>query len=225
MLSAIDLALGFPPKNESLLESPDASTDLKWLNSEEGSNDLANELEALSVRFHRAETLEAAQDVVCDIIKEHSVKQAAVWKAALLDSLGINELLGEEDVEVCSDSEEGRFVDRIAYAELGITSADAVFTVSGTLVLKAASGQERATSLLPPIHLAVTTTDQMLHSVRDLAPLMRRWLTEEGHLPSAVNLISGASRTADIELNLVLGAHGPKVLHILQVDPTCIPTK
>ena len=94
---------------------------------------------------------------------------------------------------------------------------------SGGLLVKAQKGRERSSSLLPPIHLAVISPEQRLQSVFDLVPLWRKWLREEGKLPSGIGIITGPSRTADIELTIVLGAHGPKVLHVLALEPGCLP--
>lgn len=224
ILSSIDLALGFPPKDEAVFVPQNLTSSPRWLDPMEPREDLRNELEALSTRFHRAENLQQAQAVIVSILKEHSVRKAVRWDHPLLDALGTDELLQEAGAQISLLSpQEGDLFEKTAQADLGITAVDAVLVNSGTLVLRAQTGRDRSTSLLPPVHLAVVTPQQRLQSIRDLVPLLREWLAREGRLPSSVSLISGPSRTADIELNLVLGAHGPKVLHVLEVDPAWIP--
>ncbi len=100
--------------------------------------------------------------------------------------------------------------------EVGLTSAYAGVAETGTLVLH--SDAERPTTLnfLPATHIVVLSTDQIVGAYEDA--LTR--LHAEGPLPRTVNFITGPSRTADIEQQLELGAHGPRRLHIILVgDP------
>ena len=90
--------------------------------------------------------------------------------------------------------------------EIGITGAIAGFADTGTLVLPSGVGQPQLASLLPLIHLAILPADKIYHSMSD-------WLDDGGveiiRNSQSVALISGPSRTADIEMTLSLGVHGP----------------
>jgi L-lactate dehydrogenase complex protein LldG len=77
--------------------------------------------------------------------------------------------------------------------------------------LLAAKTQPRTASLLPPIHVAILRPEQILRGLDDLFAL----LATGDELSSAVTLITGPSRTADIELTLVVGVHGPQQLHVI----------
>lgn len=92
--------------------------------------------------------------------------------------------------------------DDAAAAEAGITTADFALAETGTLVLGAGPGRPRATSLLPPLHIAVLPEDRIVGTLFDLLPRLEA-------LPSALAFVTGPSRTADIELTPVRGAHGP----------------
>jgi L-lactate dehydrogenase complex protein LldG len=94
-------------------------------------------------------------------------------------------------------------------ADLGITGAGYGLADTGTLVLLASEVEGRLASLLPPVHLAVITADQI---VADLTELFFR-LTQPPS--SCLTFITGPSRTADIELTLTVGVHGPKELHVV----------
>ncbi len=96
---------------------------------------------------------------------------------------------------------------QLAQADLSITGADFLIAESGT-VLIASAGCSRQISLLPTAHLALATPDQVYP---DLAAVFRQLGTapEEGRLPAALTMITGPSRTADIEKVLIKGAHGP----------------
>ena len=95
----------------------------------------------------------------------------------------------------------------LSQADLSITGADFLIAESGT-VLMASAGSSRQISLLPTAHLVLATPDQIYP---DLGAVFQQLGTapEEGRLPAALTLITGPSRTADIEKVLIKGAHGP----------------
>lgn len=98
---------------------------------------------------------------------------------------------------------------------LGVTGAFCAIAETGTLVLLAGAATPTATMLLPDTHVAVVPAARIVAGMEDAFALIRR---ERGMLPRAVNLVSGPSRTGDIEQTIVLGAHGPYRVHILVVD-------
>jgi L-lactate dehydrogenase complex protein LldG len=95
---------------------------------------------------------------------------------------------------------------------VGITGAFCALAETGTLVQLSGPHRPASTSLLPPTHVAVLPVQRIVATMEDAWALLR---TEQGALPRAVNLISGPSRTADIEQTLVLGAHGPCRVHVV----------
>ena len=95
---------------------------------------------------------------------------------------------------------------------LGITGTFCAIAETGTLVMLAGADTPTATTLLPDTHVAVLRADRIVSGMEEAFDLIRR---ERGRLPRAVNLISGPSRTGDIEQTIVLGAHGPFRVHIL----------
>jgi len=102
-------------------------------------------------------------------------------------------------------------------AQAGITGALAGIAETGTLVLPAGGDhQPLSASLLPAIHIAVLPASRLLTS---LEQVMR--LPQVASAPATV-LITGPSRTADIEMTLTIGVHGPKELHVFLVDDEAI---
>jgi L-lactate dehydrogenase complex protein LldG len=95
---------------------------------------------------------------------------------------------------------------------LGITGAFCAIAETGTLVVLAGADAPTATTLLPDTHVAVLRADRIVSGMEEAFALIAR---ERGRLPRAVNLISGPSRTGDIEQTIVLGAHGPYRVHII----------
>lgn len=96
---------------------------------------------------------------------------------------------------------------------LGITGCFCAIAETGTLLLVSGTRTPTATFLLPETHVAIVRAEQVLPAMEDAFALLRA----NGALPRGVSLVSGPSRTGDIEQTTVLGAHGPRRLHILLV--------
>ena len=95
--------------------------------------------------------------------------------------------------------------------DVGITGVTAAVAETASLVLTSGGAQRRLASLAVPNHIAIVQTDQILPDLID-------WFADEraGTLPCEV-LVSAPSKTADIELSLVMGVHGPKEEHVIVV--------
>jgi L-lactate dehydrogenase complex protein LldG len=100
-------------------------------------------------------------------------------------------------------------------AGAGVTDVRAAIAETGTLVYASDADHGRGLMLVPPIHLAVVRT-------RDIIPDMLDYMRQMGaanpaELPASQTLITGPSKTADIEGVLVTGVHGPGAVHVLLV--------
>jgi L-lactate dehydrogenase complex protein LldG len=98
---------------------------------------------------------------------------------------------------------------------LGITACFCGIAETGTLVLVSGADTPTATALLVATHVAVVRRARIVPGMEEAFALLR---AERSTFPRAVNLISGPSRTGDIEQTIVLGAHGPFRVHILVLD-------
>ena len=98
---------------------------------------------------------------------------------------------------------------------LGITGVFCAIAETGTLVVLSGADTPTATTLLPDTHVAIVSANRIVDTMEDAFALIRK---ERGSVPRAINMISGPSRTGDIEQTIVLGAHGPFRVHILVVD-------
>lgn len=107
------------------------------------------------------------------------------------------------------------FSDRIAsdpwHAQAGITGVTAAAADTGTLVLAASPSTPRSTSLLPPMHVAIVPFSRLAPTYADAFEVIAALDPQ----PSSIHLISGPSRSADIEFKLVRGVHGPADVHVL----------
>lgn len=97
---------------------------------------------------------------------------------------------------------------------LGITGTFCAIAETGTLVITTGAATPSATMLLPDTHVAVVRADRIVAGMEEAFALVR---AEWPGMPRAVNLVSGPSRTGDIEQTIVLGAHGPFRVHIVVV--------
>jgi L-lactate dehydrogenase complex protein LldG len=100
-------------------------------------------------------------------------------------------------------------------ADLGVTACDCLIAQMGAIVVSPKSAGGRALSVLPPVHLVIAHRNQLLPDLATAIAFIRR--RYDGQWPSTLSIITGPSRTGDIEKVLVLGAHGPKRLAVYWV--------
>jgi L-lactate utilization protein LutC len=104
--------------------------------------------------------------------------------------------------------------ERAAAAGLGITSATAAIAATGSVVLDSRRAGGRVASLLPAVHLCVVPANRLFTTPGDV---LRHLGSGVDALPPSLVLVTGPSRTGDIEQLLTLGAHGPTALHVVLV--------
>jgi len=102
----------------------------------------------------------------------------------------------------------------VGHDKLGITGCFGAIAETGTLVIVPGATMHTATALLPDTHVVVVNARDVVATMEDAFVRLR---AARGHLPRSINLISGPSRTGDIEQTIVLGAHGPFRVHVLLV--------
>jgi L-lactate dehydrogenase complex protein LldG len=136
-------------------------------------------------------------------------KTAVASNAPYLAECGIAQLPGVRSGIL--DREELRAA--CATADVGITSADYALADTGTLVMLAGPAEARLISLLPPAHIAVLPRDRILTGLDELFTI----LPNPAAVTSSMVLITGPSRTADIEQILVRGVHGPGQITVVIV--------
>lgn len=95
---------------------------------------------------------------------------------------------------------------------VSITGVFAAIAETGTLVLLSGAHSPTTLNFLPDVHIAIVRREQIVTHIEDVWRRIRSELTD---MPRTVNLITGPSRTADIEQTIQLGAHGPRSLHVI----------
>ncbi|MDQ7113195.1 lactate utilization protein C [Staphylococcus simulans] len=104
-------------------------------------------------------------------------------------------------------------------AQVGITFSDYCLSESGTIVLFSGKGRGRAVSLMPETYIAIIPKSNIVPRFTQAADGLFDKNQEDARFPSCVNFITGPSNSADIEMNLVVGVHGPvKAAYIVVED-------
>ncbi|WNF37623.1 lactate utilization protein C [Bacillaceae bacterium IKA-2] len=189
-------------------------------------DELAFELEEQCKNIHtvsKRATLETLPKVLKEVIAELGGKSIVNWNDPrfaeynLTDvfeefaSLETNRLhvwdpaLGEENIKLAEQ------------ANIGITFSDIALAESGTVVLFSDKGKGRSVSLLPVTHIAIIPKSTIVPRMTQAATEIHH-MAQKGRIPSCINFISGPSNSADIELNLVVGVHGPVKATYIIVD-------
>jgi L-lactate dehydrogenase complex protein LldF len=105
-------------------------------------------------------------------------------------------------------------------ADAGISGANLAVAESGTLILVSNEGNARLVTTLPPVHIALITTEKFVETLEQATTLLKALIIGSSGLKmtSYVSFITGPSKTTDIEKELVTGVHGPEELHIVILD-------
>ena len=181
------------------------------------------ELEALKGHVHLCPTPADALAAVRHILVSHDVESALCWEPAEIPLPGVESVLQELNIH-SADPQLGGFENRLERlqgldpVQIGISGADAAIAESGTIVVVSGPGRARMASLLPPVHLAILPAERIVRSLPEaFALLTAHFGADVVYQRSNISLISGPSRTGDIEQSLTLGVHGPKEIHVVVV--------
>ena len=153
---------------------------------------------------HRSAARTISKRVLADIVKRHGVRRAVLSAEreaqnarAPLEALGVV----VDDLTIATAEA----------ADLGVTSATFAIATTGTLVQESSAAGGRTASLLPRVHLAIVPARRIVASTAEVL----RGLGLEGRLPSNLVLITGPSRSGDIEQIIALGVHGPIAVEVV----------
>jgi L-lactate utilization protein LutC len=168
-------------------------------------------------KAHRVARHEAAASKVLELLQAKAARRVLLGRGTLLDSLALAQRLRLQGFDVAR-AEDQSVLDResLFAADIGITGVDYLVAETGSLVLLSLPDTPRSLSLLPPIHIAVATADQIVPDLFDLVD-PTSW-GPNPMLPSCISLITGPSKTGDIELRLVTGVHGPGEVHVVLIE-------
>jgi L-lactate dehydrogenase complex protein LldG len=173
-------------------------------------------LTAAGGKPHVVADVDAAAKRVVEITQARPARRALLGRGPILDQLQLAERLREcgLDVAIVDALEPSTQRDTFFQADVGISGVAWAIAETGTLVVASRPQEPRSLSLLPPVHIAVLHRDQILPDLLDLFADLEG---DKARLPSCLTLITGPSKTGDIELKLVTGVHGPGEIHVVLV--------
>jgi len=161
----------------------------------------------LKSAFRKVPSVDDLATALGDLAQKQAWKRVAAHSGDLtfraLQNIGLPVLM----------TDAGYDVNELEACDAGITECDALIAQTGSVLLTSRTAGGRALSVLPPHHVVLARATQLvpdLPAAFELLAKVHAW-----NYPSFISLITGPSRTGDIERILVLGAHGPKQLTIL----------
>ncbi|MED3561099.1 lactate utilization protein C [Bacillus xiapuensis] len=159
--------------------------------------------------------LKGLPEAVNDVVAEYGGGPVVAWKDERFSKWGLDSLMKEkwpsEKINVFEWNyklgEEN--VHKAENANVGITISEITLAESGTVVLFSDKDKGRTVSFLPATSIMLIPKSTLVPRATQAAVKMREIYQETGHVASCINFITGPSNSADIELNLVVGVHGP----------------
>jgi L-lactate dehydrogenase complex protein LldG len=182
----------------------------------------AAELEKLAGNVHRCADDEEALETIAIILEVAVARTVISWDFEQIQLPGLEALLKEraiirEDAAVRAERRKDQF-QTLEPVPVCISGADYAVAESGTLLLRHGPGKPRIASLLAPTHIAVLRREQILRGLGEALSALRRNHGDDIFDPTSnLTLITGPSRTADIEMTLTLGIHGPREIHVVLI--------
>ena len=173
----------------------------------------SKEIENLSGRCHQASSLAEVTRIILRIAAENDCLSIVKQRLGVEGEEQIRTELQSHGICVSELEECNEPLNTLREADMAITPTDLLIANTGTLVLSTKSDEERLASCLPRIHVAVMSSGRIVSDPQDAAQYLSGRL--QGEMPNSVTFISGPSRTADIEMKLILGVHGPHQVHVI----------
>lgn len=169
-------------------------------------------------------TLEKLPETLYAAVKTYGGGPVSIWDDERFSEYGLTESMNTAwkadgiDVHTWDASQGDRNIEFAERANIGITFSDATLAESGTVVLFSSSGKGRSVSLLPESYIAIIPKSTLVPRITQAADIIRKQLDSGRQVPSCINFITGPSNSADIEMNLVIGVHGPVRAAYIVVD-------
>jgi L-lactate dehydrogenase complex protein LldG len=159
------------------------------------------------------------------VVSNYGGGPVVTWDDPRFTEYGLSPLLQEEwpsekiDVHVWNASIGQKNIEFAEKANVGITFSNITLAESGTVVLFSSSGKGRTVNFLPQTYVAIVPKSTIVPRMTQAAVFIHERIEKGEQIPSCINFITGPSNSADIEMNLVVGVHGPiKATYIIVKD-------
>jgi L-lactate dehydrogenase complex protein LldG len=175
------------------------------------------EMERLKGEVFVADGDAAACATVLELLQAHSATRAIAWDFGCIPVAGLEAAVRGAGVEVIHPNthqaeREGRRAALLAASEtaqVSLTGVDAAVAATATLIVTTAPGKGRIPTVLAPVHIAIVRQEQIIPRLENWVASLRARGIDSIRQSANVCFITGPSRTGDIEMELILGVHGP----------------
>jgi L-lactate dehydrogenase complex protein LldG len=191
-------------------------------------DELTEQLKTYCPRIHTDyEETSAANltDTLKRVVEGYGGGPVVTWNDPRFEEYGLSELIETEwrndqvEVHVWDAKLGEENVRKAEQANVGITFSDMTLAESGTVVLFSGNGKGRSVSLLPATYIAIIPKSTIVPRITQAAEHVHQLVEAGQEIASCINFITGPSNSADIEMNLVVGVHGPiKATYIIVHD-------
>jgi L-lactate dehydrogenase complex protein LldG len=164
----------------------------------------AQEFSKVAGKFIYCESESDLKNNLVTLVAENNLKSVFCLEP------GVQKLLDDAGIPYYSDE------DNFNSMDAGITYCEFLIARFGSIMVSSRQVSGRRMNVFPEIHVVIAYTSQIVPDIKDaLKKIQEKY---QNHLPSLISVITGPSRTADIEKTLVMGAHGPKQLYVFLMD-------
>ncbi|KOP83954.1 lactate utilization protein C [Cytobacillus solani] len=157
--------------------------------------------------------------VLKDVVSGYGGGPIVTWKDKRFSQWGLDTFLKEEwesyEWNPTKDEENIKIAEK---ANIGITISEITLAESGTVVLFTDKNKGRTVSFLPSAYIALIPKSSIVPRITQAAVKMREIYHTTGQVSSCINFITGPSNSADIELKLVVGVHGPVKAYYIVIN-------
>jgi L-lactate dehydrogenase complex protein LldG len=167
-----------------------------------------NNAQQVGMHTYRLSDEKTAVDKVISLIQQAGGKSAIIPNEDMPARRQLIEALEQKGVKLQNPDDQNAAFD----ADFGITGVTAAIAETASLCVTSGENHRRLASLAVPNHIAIVRADQIIPDLLDWTD------TQKNNLPANTVFISAPSKTADIEMILVHGVHGPKEEHIIIID-------
>ena len=154
-------------------------------------------------------------DALTRIITALQKTKLRAQRIAISDAPEVERLMHMTDLEI-EELAVAPIASDIFRFDVGISAAQAAIAETGTLILDSTRERHRLVSLVPPVHIAIVEASRICATLGETLKMLQNGK----EVSPAVTFITGPSRTADIELTLTIGVHGPQELYVIINQPS-----
>ncbi len=177
------------------------------------------EIENLKGQAFAVEGDDGARTCVLDLLQSHNTTSIMAWDFQHIPVVGLEDAIRGAGISITQPEMHDEFrsetIETIRDAQVGLTGADAAIAATGSLVVSTGPGKGRLPTVLAPVHIAVVTLDQLIPRFEEWVAMQRANGLPTIQNSSNICIISGPSKTADIEMEMIFGVHGPKKIQVV----------